>query len=122
MFEVAVEETFAAAHRLRDYRGKCENLHGHNYRVRVTVGGGELAPNGLLVDFTDLKREMRRVIERLDHQYLNEIPPFDRLNPSAENIAKYFYDEIAAAVDSPRAGLVEVTVWETETSTATYRP
>lgn len=122
MFEVSVEETFAAAHQLRDYRGKCENLHGHNYRVRVTVAGEELAANGLLIDFVELKREMHRAIDRLDHQYLNELPPFDRLNPSAENIARHIYEELAPALDSARARVAEVRIWETETSVAVYRP
>jgi 6-pyruvoyltetrahydropterin/6-carboxytetrahydropterin synthase len=126
MFEVSVERTFAAAHQLRDYKGKCENLHGHNYKVRVTVQAEELDAAGLVVDFVEIKRLMDQIIERLDHTYLNDIPPFDRLNPSAENIAKLFFDELdrglkaAAMANSPR--LAAVKVWETETSTATYRP
>ena len=125
MFEVSVDETFAAAHQLREYRGKCENLHGDNYKVRVTVAGERLDATGLLVDFVELKRLMRMVIEKLDHKYLNELAPFDVLNPSAENMAKFFHDEIAAGLDRAArvpVRLAEIRIWETETSTATYRP
>ena len=122
MFEVSVEETFAAAHQLREYKGKCENLHGHNYRVRITVAGAELDRTGLVVDFVELKGRMRAIIERLDHKFLNETPPFDVLNPSAENLAKYFYDEMPPTLKAGRARISAVKIWETETSTATYRP
>ncbi len=126
MFEVSVEETFAAAHQLRNYHGKCENLHGHNYRVRVTIRGRELDKTGLVVDFVELKRIMRAVIDKLDHTYLNEVPPFDILNPSAENVAKYFHDEISSGLraGSRKTGVevAEIKIWETDTSTATYRP
>ncbi len=126
MFEVCVEQTFAAGHALREYKGKCENVHGHNYRVQVTVRGERLNRIGLLVDFVDLKRSVREVVDRLDHQFLNEFPPFDVLNPSAENMAKYFYDEVlknltaAGAVESVE--ISEVRLWETDTSIAVYRP
>ena len=119
MFEVSVEHTFAAAHALRGYKGKCENLHGHNYRVRVTVEGGELNSIGILVDFVDIKRLLRESIEYLDHRFVNELPPFDTVNPTAENMAKYFYERMQAALD---ARVKEVLVWETDTSVATYRP
>ena len=95
MYEVSVDETFAAAHNLRNYRGKCENLHGHNYKVRITLAGQELDSTGLLYDFVQLKKAIQDVIRSLDHTYLNECPPFDVLNPSAENIARYIYDETA---------------------------
>jgi 6-pyruvoyltetrahydropterin/6-carboxytetrahydropterin synthase len=122
MFEVSVEETFAAAHQLREYKGKCENLHGHNYRVRITVAAEELDRAGLVVDFVELKRHMRALLERLDHKFLNDVPPFDVVNPSAENIAKYFYDEMPPALKSGRARISSIRIWETETSTAAYRP
>lgn len=124
MFEVAVEQTFAAGHALRNYHGRCENVHGHNYRLLVTVRGEKLDDTGLLVDFIELKRVTREIIERLDHQFINDIPPFDVLNPSAENIARYFYEEISkgigAGVQTP-VQVFEVKVWETDTSSATYR-
>jgi 6-pyruvoyltetrahydropterin/6-carboxytetrahydropterin synthase len=123
MFEVTVEETFAAGHALRNYHGKCENVHGHNYKVRVTLAGAELDATGLLVDFVEVKRVMKQTIEYLDHRFINDLPPFDRLNPSAENMARYFYEEIAKGLpeESP-ARLSEVKIWETDTATATYRP
>jgi len=93
MFEVTVEGGFSSGHYLRNYRGKCENPHGHNYKVRVTLHGKELDEAGLLLDFKLLKQVMRPVIDRIDHQMLNELEPFTTLNPSAENIAKYFYDQ-----------------------------
>ena len=92
MFEVSVEQTFAAGHALRNYKGKCENVHGHNYRVQVTIEGEQLDATGLLVDFVDVKRLMGGAIEYLDHRFINDLAPFDEINPSAENIAKYFYD------------------------------
>ena len=92
MFEVSVEDTFAAGHALRGYRGKCENPHGHNYKVRVTLAGETLDAIGLLYDFKDLKLVMNEVIDRLDHQFLNDIDPFRQQNPSAENMARYFYE------------------------------
>jgi len=121
MFEISVEETFAAGHALRGYRGKCERIHGHNYRVQLLVESSQLDSAGLLMDFVDLKRMLHAAIERLDHQFLNEVPPFDQVNPTAENMAKYFYDEIAPQVPPP-ARLAAVKVWETETSSAAYRP
>ena len=125
MFEVSVEETFAAEHALRGYRGKCENVHGHNYRVRAIVAGEALDAAGLLVDFVDLKQILRAIIENLDHRFLNDVPPFDTMNPTAENLAQYFHQEMSRRLDG--AGrpnpvrVAEVKVWETDTATATYR-
>ena len=126
MFEVSVEETFAAGHALRGYHGKCENVHGHNYRVRALIAGESLAAAGLLVDFVDLKQILRAIIEKLDHRFLNDVPPFDKLNPSAENMAQYFHQELSRGLSgTARANEVhvsEVKIWETDTATATYRP
>ena len=124
MFEVSVDQSFAAAHNLRDYKGKCENLHGHNYKVRVTLSGKELDSTGLLYDFVNLKQAMHNVIRSLDHVYLNEFPPFDKLNPSAENIAKYIYDEMARQLPKAANGAAvsSITVWESDLTAATYRP
>jgi 6-pyruvoyltetrahydropterin/6-carboxytetrahydropterin synthase len=94
MFEIAVEQGFASAHALRNYKGRCENVHGHNWKVRVVIEGERLDDTGLLVDFIDVKSLMARIIDRIDHQFLNEIPPFDVVNPSAENIAEYFYKKM----------------------------
>ncbi|HEX9764061.1 MAG TPA: 6-carboxytetrahydropterin synthase QueD [Candidatus Acidoferrales bacterium] len=124
MFEIAVEETFAAGHALRGYKGKCENVHGHNYKVRVVLTGEKLDHVGLVYDFVELKKRMDEVIRGIDHKFLNDLPPFTELNPSAENIAKYFYDELSRrlAAGPNGARLREVTIFETDTTTATYRP
>jgi 6-pyruvoyltetrahydropterin/6-carboxytetrahydropterin synthase len=123
MFEITIEETFAAGHALRNYRGKCENVHGHNYRCQVSVQGERLDDIGLLVDFVELKRLVHSVLDRLDHQWLNEFPPFDVLNPSAENMAKYIYDEVNAGLQQKNeVKLGWVRLWETDTASATYRP
>jgi 6-pyruvoyltetrahydropterin/6-carboxytetrahydropterin synthase len=122
MFEVTIEETFAAGHALRNYRGKCENVHGHNYRCQVTLEGAELDHIGLLVDFVELKRVVHGVLDRMDHQWLNEFPPFDVLNPSAENMARYIYEQVAEGLkvrEGVRISLVRL--WETDTAHATYR-
>jgi 6-pyruvoyltetrahydropterin/6-carboxytetrahydropterin synthase len=120
MFEICVEHTFAAGHALRNYHGKCENVHGHNYRVQIAVEGEELDENGLLHDFADLKKRLRATSEYLDHQFINDLKPFDEINPSAENIARFFGDTIQKELPSARISYVRV--WETDTSCATYRP
>jgi len=122
MFEVTIEETFAAGHALRNYKGKCENVHGHNYRCQVTFEGEQLDEIGLLVDFVELKRALHGVLDRMDHQWLNEYPPFDRINPSAENMAKYIFDEVKAGLRTNEGvRLAAVRLWETDTASATYR-
>ena len=123
MFEVTVEAGFSSGHYLRNYRGKCENPHGHNYRVFVTLVGKELDEAGLLLDFKLLKQVMRPVVERLDHQMINDLEPFTMVNPSAENLARYFYEETAKQLQEMTAGRVKVkdcTLYETDTSFARY--
>ena len=123
MFEVCVEHTFAAGHALRNYRGKCENVHGHNYRVQVSAEGPELNSIGLLFDFTELKRALRETSEYLDHQFINDLKPFDEINPSAENLARYFYHETAKQLHDMTEGRVRIkdcTLYETDTSFARY--
>ncbi len=123
MFEVTVEAHFSSGHYLRDYHGKCENPHGHNYRVLVTLAGADLESNGLLLDFKLLKDILKPVVDYLDHQMINDLQPFTTLNPSAENLAKYFFDETNRALSSLTGGRVSVkasTVFETDTSQATY--
>ena len=124
MFEVTVEQTFAAGHALRNYKGSCENVHGHNFKVQVRIEGPSLDDSGLLVDFLEVKAVMQKVIDRLDHQFLNEIPPFDIKNPSAENIAEYFHSEMSSSLSVAPVPLriSEVRVWETEIQSASYRP
>jgi 6-pyruvoyltetrahydropterin/6-carboxytetrahydropterin synthase len=122
MFQVTVDETFSSGHALRGYKGKCENPHGHNYKVQIVVEGPSLDSIGLLYDFTHLKRAIRDLVEQVDHKYLNDQAPFDTINPSAENLAKYFYDETLRRVSAMPAGarLTRVTIWETDTTSATY--
>jgi 6-pyruvoyltetrahydropterin/6-carboxytetrahydropterin synthase len=123
MFEVTVEDSFAAGHYLRNYKGKCENPHGHNYKVRITLAGKELDKAGLLLDFKDLRDVMKHVIDRLDHQMINDLEPFTELNPSAENLAKYFFDQTNQRLNGTTSGRVHVkhvTIYETDSTTATY--
>ena len=119
----AVQDVVAAGHFLRNYKGKCENPHGHNYRVRITLAGKELDKAGLLLDFKDLREVMKHVIDRLDHQMINDLEPFTKLNPSAENLARYFYEQTNGKLRDDTAGRVrvkDVTIWETDETTATY--
>src|ERR1700677_865481 len=116
MFEVSVEQTFAAGHALRNYKGRCENVHGHNFKVQVVIEGEKLDQTGLLVDFLDVKAAMQSIIDRLDHVFLNDIAPFDVKNPSAENIAEYFYQEMSVGLQATPVPvrIREVKVWETD--------
>ena len=123
MFEVTVEAGFSSGHYLRNYQGKCENPHGHNYKVRVTLAGAELDDAGMLLDFKLLKHVMRPVIDRIDHQMINDLEPFTVLNPSAKNLARYFYQQTNVQLSEMTSGRVRVkdcTIWETDTTTATY--
>ena len=123
MFEVTVERGFSSGHYLRNYKGKCENPHGHNYKVRITLCGETLDAAGLLLDFRDLKQVMRPVIDRIDHQMLNDVEPFTEINPSAENLAQYFYRQTNEQLRTMTGGRVTVkdcTIYETDTTTATY--
>jgi 6-pyruvoyltetrahydropterin/6-carboxytetrahydropterin synthase len=123
MFEVSVEHTFSAGHALRNYRGKCENVHGHNYKVQVIVRGEKLDKTGMLADFVELKRLLRAISEPLDHVFLNDIEPFDDLNPSAENIAWYICGKLQEGLNLENpVEVAEVKVWETDIQSATYRP
>lgn len=117
MYELTVEDTFDAAHCIRGYRGKCDRLHGHTYRVSVTVQAAELDEAGIGVDFRKLKGALKNVISELDHQYLNDLPAFADINPSAENIARHAYKALAASLGMP---IFKVTVWESPTSAASY--
>ena len=123
MFEVSVEHSFAAAHFLRNYHGKCEHMHGHNWKVQVTLRGETLDQAGMLYDFVVLKKSVRELLEVLDHKVLNEVRPFDELNPSAENIAWFIGEEIRKGLGGEAtARVTQVRVWETDTSVAAYIP
>lgn len=119
MFTAKVYSTFAAAHRLREYQGDCENLHGHNYRVEVAVRAEELDRLGLVMDFREIKRLLKGMMDGLDHTYLNELPAFAEINPSAENIARHIYETLETQLTAP-ARMAAVTVWENDTSCVTF--
>ncbi len=122
MFEVMIERNFSSAHQLRGYRGKCENLHGHNYKIEIYARGRELDNIGLLVDFGELKEAADEVVAYLDHRNINELPPFDEeLNPSAENLARYILERVASRVGDDRVEVYKVRCFETPTSVATYQ-
>jgi len=122
MFEVMIERNFSSAHQLRGYKGKCENLHGHNYKIEIFARGRELDHIGLLVDFGDLKTAADDIVGYLDHRNINELPPFDaELNPSAENLARYILERVAARVGDERVEVYKVRCYETPTSVATYQ-
>ncbi|MFA4854656.1 MAG: 6-carboxytetrahydropterin synthase QueD [Candidatus Omnitrophota bacterium] len=116
MFSLKIEGSFSSAHNLRGYKGKCEDLHGHNWRVEISAQSTELDDIGMLLDFKYLKKKLNVVLETMDHKYLNKLAFFKRINPTSENIAKYVYDQL-----KPRIPLLNsVTVWENSTSAAIY--
>jgi len=119
-FEVMIERNFSSAHQLRGYQGKCENLHGHNYRIEIYARGRELDNIGLLVDFVELKAAADDVVQYLDHQNINELSPFDKVQPSAENLAKYILERVGAKITDERVQIYKVRCFETPTSVATY--
>ena len=122
MFEVMIERNFSSAHQLRGYKGKCENLHGHNYKIEIYARGRELDKTGLLVDFIELKAAADDIVQYLDHRNINELPPFDvELNPSAENLARFILERVAARVGDERVQVYKVRCFETPTSVATYQ-
>jgi 6-pyruvoyltetrahydropterin/6-carboxytetrahydropterin synthase len=132
MYEIAVEKHFDAAHYLRGYQGKCEAMHGHRYKVVVRIKAAKLNAIGLAYDFSDLKRHLKDILARYDHTCLNEVPPFDKINPSAENIASAIYKELkeklaadpsyARASEGRPVTLTAVEAWESPEQGVTYRP
>jgi 6-pyruvoyltetrahydropterin/6-carboxytetrahydropterin synthase len=121
VFEVSVKSSFSAAHRLQEVGGKCENLHGHNFAVEVSVRSDRLTEQGVVVDFRELKSYLARILEGLDHHFLNETPPFIDRNPSSENIARYIHTEISKMIAEVKPDArVRVSVWESDTSRASY--
>jgi len=116
MYSLKVELSFSAAHNLRGYKGKCEELHGHNWEIEMVVSKNAPDKTGMVADFTYLKVELNRVLEKLDHKYLNNIPYFKKNNPTSENIAKYIYDCLEVRL----SGVRSITVWESDKCCATY--
>ena len=121
MYQVSVEGHFDAAHYLRGYGGKCENLHGHRFKVVVSLKATKLNEIGLAYDFVELKRHLGEVLTRFDHTSLNDVPPFDKINPSSENIAVTIYDQLKGRF-SGGISLSSVEVWESPQSWVTYSP
>jgi 6-pyruvoyltetrahydropterin/6-carboxytetrahydropterin synthase len=117
MFRVSVKKDFAAAHNLRGYSGNCESLHGHNFSVEAVLSGDSLDECGMFVDFKVLKRELANIIDKLDHVYLNEFPPFDQINPTSENLSKYIFDKLKEVFGEKTES---VRVFETPTAVAEY--
>jgi 6-pyruvoyltetrahydropterin/6-carboxytetrahydropterin synthase len=119
MFRVTVTKSFSAAHALK-IGGKCEDLHGHNFKVDVTVEGRELSPEGLLIDFRDLKKWTVEVLDELDHKYLNELAPFSADCATSERVARFIFESLAARMKGNAARIAEVTVWESDNARVSY--
>jgi len=120
MYTVKVITSFSAAHSLRNYKGKCENVHGHNWRVEALVSSESLDSLGMVVDFSKLKKQLVDVIRKLDHSYLNDSGYFSRHNPSSEEIAGFIFQKLKGKVGKQGASLKEIRVWETDSSCAVY--
>ncbi|HSL92767.1 MAG TPA: 6-carboxytetrahydropterin synthase QueD [Candidatus Limnocylindrales bacterium] len=119
VYNLTVRQSFAAAHRLREYEGNCERLHGHNWQVEATVESERLDDRGMAMDFRAIKVALNDILSGMDHKYLNEIPPFDARNPSSENLARYIFEKMEGKVPSP-ARLRRITVWESDDCCAEY--
>lgn len=120
MFRLTIHTYFAAAHNLINYQGDCENLHGHNWKVEVTVAARKLDKAGLGIDFKILKSETRTMLEQLDHKYLNELEPFRETSPSSENIARYLFDAMSTRLNNENVTVERINVWESEYACASY--
>jgi 6-pyruvoyltetrahydropterin/6-carboxytetrahydropterin synthase len=120
MYELMVETTFSAAHQLRGYKGKCERLHGHNWKVNIHVVSDKLDDLDMVMDFQQIKEIANEAISSLDHSFLNDLFPFTEKNPSSENIAKWLYDSLKKKINNGPVRLSAITVWESENASATY--
>jgi 6-pyruvoyltetrahydropterin/6-carboxytetrahydropterin synthase len=116
MYSIKVEAGFSSAHNLRKYKGKCESLHGHNWRVEAVIRSAQLDSIGMVRDFKDFKSRLSKLLNEFDHKYLNDLKPFKKINPTSENIARYLYERLKKQIPD----LSSVTVWENSTSAATY--
>jgi 6-pyruvoyltetrahydropterin/6-carboxytetrahydropterin synthase len=122
MYEVTIIKSFSAAHILAEIGGKCEELHGHNFKVEATVAASDLNSTGLLIDFRIFKKWLDEILEDIDHKHLNIIPLFAGINPSAENIAKYICEKMELKAKAARVNVVRVKIWESENAAVTYIP
>lgn len=121
MYDLMIRGHFDAAHALHGYPGECRNLHGHTWDIEVIVRGSELDEIGIVYDFKTLKQDLAAVLDPLDHAYLNDVPPFDVLNPTAEHLSRYIYEQLEGRV-GPQVRVLEVAVWESPIAKITYRP
>ena len=119
MYTLAVERVISMAHQLNDYQGPCARIHGHNWKFRVECQADQLNGLGIGIDFLDLENWLREILEPFDHSLINEIPPFDKINPTAENLVKYVYDEMKSRLPND-VGMKRVTAWETESCLVSY--
>ena len=122
MYRVTLKEMFSSAHSLWDYQGKFEDLHGHDFRVEVDLARRELDRIGVVIDFLEVKRNLKKVLEKIDHAFLNELPEFKGKNTSVENVAHFIHDELSKTLEGKGVEVARVTVWETEDAGATYIP
>jgi 6-pyruvoyltetrahydropterin/6-carboxytetrahydropterin synthase len=120
MYELKIISHFAAAHQLREFKGGCERLHGHNWKIEVFVTGDTLGKDGLLIDFTLIKEATKRILDELDHQFLNELEPFKTLNPSSEHIARHIFTSLSQELNHDNMKIAKVTAWESHSACATY--
>ncbi len=120
MFRINISSNFSAAHQLNNYKGRCEKLHGHNWKVNAEVSCAKLDSAGMVIDFHKFKQWLNRILKTLDHEYLNDIKPFKAVNPTSENIAKHIFDSLLKLINNKQVQLESVSVWETDTSCATY--
>ena len=120
MYHLTIHTSFAAAHNLLHYQGDCENLHGHNWKVEVTVKADSLDKSGLGIDFKILKKETKTLLESLDHKYLNDLPAFKNLSPSSENIARFLFEELEKKLAAYGVAVDKVCVWESENACAAF--
>ena len=120
MYELKIISQFAAAHQLRDFKGPCENLHGHNWKIEVYISGEKLGPDGLLIDFQLVKKETKKALDALDHKFLNELEPFKAINPSSENIACHIFDLLSNELNNDNIKVSKVSAWESNSACASY--
>ncbi len=120
MYELKIVTEFSAAHNLRNFRGKCESLHGHNWKVEVVVSGKDLNESGVVLDFAEVKAATSEIMSEIDHRYLNELPFFTEHNPSSENIARYIFQRLQEKITDDRVRVRRVTAWESQDACATY--
>jgi len=121
MYRLTIQTHFAAAHNLINYQGDCENLHGHNWKVEVTVAAHALDKSGLGIDFKILKRHTNELLDSLDHKYLNDLEPFSDISPSSENIARYLFERLEKSLNNDNVTVEKVNVWESENACASYQ-